>query len=159
MTFFSFCRSGNFITKFTHFYTFTFLYRSNILMSVGWDVKWCPVSRIITPLARKRPFRWISMKSRLVRAVRETSKCQNWSHFTSSRHRNMGKILPIRRKTLSNQFINQSINQSIVRICLLSRTGKKVPLIQSSCQWRRTLTRSLWNLKIWKHLICKQSPK
>ena len=25
-------------------------------MSVGWDVKWCPVSRITTPLARKRPF-------------------------------------------------------------------------------------------------------
>ena len=42
-----------------------------VLMSVGWDVKWCPVSRITTPLARKRPFRWISMKSRLVRAARK----------------------------------------------------------------------------------------
>ena len=47
-----------------------------IFMSVGWDVKWCPVSRI-TPLARKRPFHWISMKSKLVRATRETSKFQN----------------------------------------------------------------------------------
>ena len=27
-------------------------------MSVGWDVKWCPVSRKTTPLARQRPFRW-----------------------------------------------------------------------------------------------------
>ena len=27
------------------------------LKYVGWDVKWCPVSRITTPLARKR-FRW-----------------------------------------------------------------------------------------------------
>ena len=43
-------------------------------MSVGWDVKWCPLSRITTPLARKRPIHWISMKSRLVRAARETSK-------------------------------------------------------------------------------------
>ena len=28
-------------------------------MSVGWNVKWCPVSRITTLLARKRPFHWI----------------------------------------------------------------------------------------------------
>ena len=28
-------------------------------MSVGWDVKWCPVSRITTPLARERPFHWV----------------------------------------------------------------------------------------------------
>ena len=41
-------------------------------MSVGWDVKWCPVSRITTPLARKRSFHWISMKSMLVRAARKT---------------------------------------------------------------------------------------
>ncbi|XP_022326531.2 uncharacterized protein LOC111126299 isoform X2 [Crassostrea virginica] len=39
-------------------------------MSVGWDVKWCPVSRITTPLAHKRPFHWISMMSLLVRAAR-----------------------------------------------------------------------------------------
>ena len=48
-----------------------------ILMSIGWDVKWWPVSRITTPLARKRSFHWISMKSRLVRAAKETSKFQN----------------------------------------------------------------------------------
>ena len=28
-------------------------------MSFEWDVKWCPVSRIITPLACKRPFQRI----------------------------------------------------------------------------------------------------
>ena len=43
------------------YYTFT---------SVGWDVKWS-VSRITTLLACKRPFDWISMKRRLVRAARE----------------------------------------------------------------------------------------
>ena len=41
-------------------------------MSVGWDVKWCPVSRITIPLTRS--FHWIMMKSRLMRAARETSK-------------------------------------------------------------------------------------
>ena len=33
---------------------------------------------------------------------------ENWSHLTNSRRRYMAKILPIRRKTLSNQSINQS---------------------------------------------------
>ena len=28
-------------------------------MSVRWDGKWCPMSRITTPLPRKRPFHWI----------------------------------------------------------------------------------------------------
>ena len=46
-------------------------------MSVGWDVKWCPVSRITTPLARLRPFHWISMKSRFVKAAMETSNFTN----------------------------------------------------------------------------------
>ena len=41
-------------------------YRIRENMSVGWDVKWCPVSRITTPLAHKRPFHWISMKNWLV---------------------------------------------------------------------------------------------
>ena len=62
---------------------------------------------ITTPLARKRPFYWISMKTRLMRAAcRETSKCQNWSHFTNSCRRYMVEILPIRRKTVSNHSIN-----------------------------------------------------
>ena len=39
--------------------------------------KWCPVSRITTPLARKRPFHWILIKSMLVRAARKTSNFQN----------------------------------------------------------------------------------
>ena len=39
------------------------------------------VSRITTLLACKRPFHWIWMKSRLVRAVRESSNFQNLSHL------------------------------------------------------------------------------
>ena len=74
-------------------------------MSVGWDFKWCPVSRITTALARKRPFHWISKKSRLVRVAMERSL------FTiGNRHRRyMAEILPIRRKTLNIQSTNQSI--------------------------------------------------
>ena len=41
-------------------------------MSVGWDVKWCPVLRITTVLAHKGPFHWISMEGWLVKATRET---------------------------------------------------------------------------------------
>ena len=39
------------------FYTFIF-FTLSVFMSVGWGVKWCPVSRIhlTTSLARKRPF-------------------------------------------------------------------------------------------------------
>ena len=55
-------------------------------------------------MARKR----ILMKSRLVRAVRETLKFQNWSFLTNSRRRYMAKILPIRRKKLSNQSFKLS---------------------------------------------------
>ena len=76
-------------------------------MSVGWDVKWCPLSRITTPLARKRPFHWISMESKLVRAAREPSTYQNWSLLTNTRRRYMTEILPKRRK---HYPINQSIN-------------------------------------------------
>ena len=79
-------------------------------MSIGFDVKWYPVSRITTPLARIRPFHLISMKSRLVRAVRETSKFPNLSLLTNSRRRYMAEISPIRRKTLIKQSINQSFN-------------------------------------------------
>ena len=68
-------------------------------MSVGRDVKWCPVSKITTPLARKRPFPLISMKSRLVRAASETSKFRNRLHLTNSRCRYMAEILPIRHET------------------------------------------------------------
>ena len=94
-------------------------------MSVGWDFKWCPVSRITTPLARKRLFYWISMKSRLMKAARGTSKFQNWLHLTYCRRRYMAEILPIRRKTQSNQSINQSFNQSINLITI------SIPLVQN----------------------------
>ena len=60
-------------------------------------------------LTRKRSFHWISMKSRLVKGDRETSIFQNWLYFTNSRRRYLPEILPIRRKTLSNQSINQSM--------------------------------------------------
>ena len=63
--------------------------------SVGWDVKWCHMSRITIPLARKRPFHWISKKSGLVRAARESSKFQNWSLISNICHLYMAEILPI----------------------------------------------------------------
>ena len=46
-------------------------------MQVKWDVKWCPVSKMTTPYARKEPFHLISKKSRLMRDARESSKFQN----------------------------------------------------------------------------------
>ena len=75
-------------------------------MSVEWDVKQCPVSRTTT-LLTQRPFHWISMMIRLMRAAKGTSKFQKSSHLSNSRRRYMTEILPIRRKTLSNQSINQ----------------------------------------------------
>ena len=74
-------------------------------MSVGWDVKWCPVSRITTPLARKRPFHWIW---RRVGSWGPRGKLQNFKidHFlTNSRRRYMAETLPIWRETPSNQSI------------------------------------------------------
>ena len=53
-------------------------------------------------------------RSSPVRAARETSKFQNRSHLTNSRSRYMADIFPIRRKTLSNQSINQSIVHVII---------------------------------------------
>ena len=38
-------------------------------MSVEWNVRWCPVSRVTTPRHAKDRF-----KSRVVKAARETSK-------------------------------------------------------------------------------------
>ena len=79
-------------------------------MSVGWDVKWCPVSSITTPLARKRQFHWISIKTNYVRAASwETSKCQYCPHLTNRRRCYMAEILLIRRKTLSSQTLPNNI--------------------------------------------------
>ena len=65
-----------------------------------------PRVRITTPFACKRPFHWISMKSRLARVARDTSKFQNWTHLTTNCHCYMAEVfLQIRRKTLSNQSI------------------------------------------------------
>ena len=74
----------------------------------------------------KRPFHWISMKSRLVRAARETSKFQNSSLLTNSRHRYMAEILPIRRKTLSNQLINPTRWFTYLH-CLVGCLGNSAP--------------------------------
>ena len=60
------------------------------------------------PLSHKRPFHWISMKSRLKTAARETSKFLKWSQFFNSRRHYMAIILQIRCKRLCN--INQSLN-------------------------------------------------
>ena len=70
-----------------------------VSMSVGWDVKWCPVSRITTPLVRKKPL----LKSRLVRADRETSKL-----MVAANTWYMAEILPIQHKTLSKQSLEVS---------------------------------------------------
>ena len=77
-------------------------------MSVERDVKWCPVSRITNPLALKKPFHWISMKIRLERADRETSK----SPSIKGRRCYMAETLPVRRKTLYNKSIFRSCIQN-----------------------------------------------
>ena len=59
--------------------------------------------------ARKRPFHCISMKIRLVRTATETSKVHNWSILTYRRRRDMVEILPIWRKTLSDQSVHHSV--------------------------------------------------
>ena len=98
MILWNFCRSVIFTTMFKdvlHVNIFSIFI--SYVISVWWDVKWCPVSRIATPLARKRAFHSILTKSRLVRAARKTSKFQNWSLLTNGRRRNMAHILPIWR--------------------------------------------------------------
>ena len=97
-------------------------------MSVGWDVKWCPLSRITTPLARKRPFHWISMKSKLVRAARETSIYQNWSLLTNSRRRYMTEILPKRRKTL---YLYITFNFKTIQVKWMFELVFRTPQIQT----------------------------
>ena len=72
-----------------------------------------------TPLARKIPFLWISIKNKLLRAARETSKFQNLSHLSYSRCRNMAVILPIWRKILFDQSINILIISKSVHDFLL----------------------------------------
>ena len=91
------------------FYFYIYNNISGIIMAVEWDVTWCPVSTITTPLARN------GLKSRLVRAAKETSKLQDWSLLTNSCSRYMAEILPIRRETLSNQSIwhNYLIKQKV----------------------------------------------
>ena len=73
------------------------------------------------PLARQRPFHWIAMKMRLVRAARKTYKFQNGSHLTNSRRRYMAEILLIRRKI--NQLMNLSDSwvSMIVYLILVAR--------------------------------------
>ena len=77
------------IYTFLHFWYF---YPKLYVLRMG--RKWCSVWRTTTPLARKRPFHWISMKSRLVRSTIGTSKFQNLLHLTNIRRRYMSEILP-----------------------------------------------------------------
>lgn len=73
-------------------------------MSVGWDVKWCPVSSITAPFARRSLFLQILKKSKVVKATRETSTFHTISYPDSS-CRDMAGILPIRQKK-TKQSIN-----------------------------------------------------
>ena len=82
-------------------------------MPVGWDVKRCPVSRITTPLARKRPLHWISTKSRLVRAARETFTNDHLLLIVAA-----VIWLKYYRYGVKHNIINQSINQlKLTPIC------------------------------------------
>ena len=61
------------------------------------------------PLGTQKSVLLNVMNNRLVRAVRKTSKFQNWSHLTNSHRRYIAEIMPIRRKTPWNQSIIQCI--------------------------------------------------
>ena len=66
-------------------------------MSVGRDVKWCPLS------SKNKILFHCFIKSRLMTAAKETSKSLKWSPFINSHCSYMAEIMPIRRKTLCNQ--------------------------------------------------------
>ena len=99
--------------------------------SVGWYVKWCHMSRITIPLARKRPFHWISSKSGLVRAARESSKFQNWSLISNICRLYMAEILPILLKKRPMGYIAhlrkqlKSISTYNFTVTLIKRKRKK----------------------------------
>jgi hypothetical protein len=63
------------------------------------------VSRITTPLARKKIVSLIFEKERLIGAVRETQNFKT-KHYILFYRRNMAGILLKRRKTKINQSIN-----------------------------------------------------
>ena len=66
------------------------------------------VSTMLTYLLHFQLFHWISMKS-TIGSWRPPGKLQNWLLLTNSRRRYMAEIMPIRRKTLSNQSISCEI--------------------------------------------------
>jgi hypothetical protein len=72
--------------------------------SVGWDVKWCPVSRITTPWHAKDRFPDVRKRVGSLGAVRETHTFKT-KHYILIYPRNMTEILLKRRKT-PNQSIN-----------------------------------------------------
>ena len=92
-------------------------------MSFGWDVKWCPMSKI-TILGTQ--FHWISMESRLVRAARETSK--------------ISKLITFNRRGLVAAIIwlkycrygvkHYQINHSILNVIKISLTFQMTPSLQ-----------------------------
>jgi hypothetical protein len=67
-------------------------------------LKGAPMSRITTPLARKRPFSWFSKKSRHTGDRQRNINTQN-RIFQLLNHRGMAEILAKRHKTPINQSI------------------------------------------------------
>ena len=90
-------------------------------------------------------FHWMSMKSRLVKAARETSKFHKWSPFFNSRRRYIAEIFPIRLKILYNQSINQSnvfhLSYSIYHTCNINNCGIDIKLEKS--MWKSSDSFSL----------------
>ena len=108
-----------------------------------------PVSRITTTLARKRPFHWISMKRRLVRAARENSKFQtdNVSLIVA-----VVTWLKYCRYGVKPYPINQSNNQSLYirsvvipegtehHLCLSKKAARYLAVLQSPVASERSLS-------------------
>ena len=117
MYFYSFCRNVIFTTKFKRFIrlhvlrNFCHIWYLFIFMSVGWDVKWSPMSRTTTPWHAKDRF---SGFRRRVGSWGPPGKLQNFItyHLPNSRRRCMAGILPIRRKP-QKQSINLIKTESI----------------------------------------------
>ena len=89
-------------------------------------------------LGTQQNVHWNSIKSRLVRAARETSIFQNWSNFANSGHLYIAEILPIRLKTLSNQSI-------LKKIFVKTYHTQEQHNIQRKIKWDLYTSFSLWS--------------
>ena len=100
-------------------------------------------------LGTQQNVHWISIKSRLVRAARETSIFQNWSNFANSCHLYIAEILPIRLKTLSNQSI-------LKKIFVKTYHTQEQHNIQRKIKWDLYTSFSLWShflITVYSHSI------